>query len=102
MEILGDSSNFKSLIQDDLVLVDFFATWCGPCKMLAPVLTELASDRASLKVVKVDIDGSADLAREYGIMSVPTLMLFKNGALVAKQSGFMPKELLSRWIEENK
>lgn len=102
MEIIGNSSNFNELINDDLVLVDFFANWCGPCKMLAPVLSELASDRDGLKVVKIDVDANADLAREYGVMSIPTLVLFKSGKLVATQTGFLPKELLSRWIEENK
>lgn len=102
MEIMGNESNFKSLINDELVLVDFFATWCGPCRMLAPVLSDLANDRGELKIVKIDIDENQSLAREYGVISVPTLMLFKKGNLVAKQSGYMPKELLSRWIEDNK
>jgi len=102
MEVIGNSGNFNELINDDLVLVDFFATWCGPCKMLAPLLSELASNRDGLKVVKVDVDANADLAREYGVMSIPTLVLFKSGKSVATQTGFLPKELLSRWIEENK
>lgn len=102
MEIIGNSTNFNDLISGDLVLVDFFATWCGPCKMLSPVLAELANDRSELSIVKVDIDESSDLSRQLGVMSVPTLMLFKKGNLVATQSGYMPKELLSRWIESNK
>jgi thioredoxin 1 len=102
MEIMGNNSNFNELINGDLVLVDFFATWCGPCKMLTPVLEDLASDRSEIKIVKVDIDESSDLARQYGVMSVPTLMLFKNGNLVASQSGYMPKELIVRWIDSNK
>lgn len=96
-----DESNFNSIVNDDLVLVDFFATWCGPCRMLAPVLDELSEDR-SIKIAKVDIDESRALAKQFGIMSVPTLVLFKNGNKVAQNSGFMPKELLTRWIEENK
>ncbi len=95
-------NNFDELVNDDLVLVDFFATWCGPCKMLSPILEELASERAALKIVKVDIDSNGELARRFGIMSVPTLMLFKNGNLIATKTGYMPKELLTRWIEENK
>ena len=96
-----DESNFNSIVNDDLVLVDFFATWCGPCRMLAPVLDELSEDRG-IKIVKVDIDESRSLAKQFGIMSVPTLVLFKNGNKVAQNSGFMPKELITRWIEENK
>lgn len=103
MDIIhATSDNFKDLISDDLVLVDFFATWCGPCRMLGPVLEDLASDRAEVKIVKVDIDECRDLAREYGVMSVPTLFLMRNGNIISQKSGFMPKELLTNWIEENK
>lgn len=96
----GKKDTFHDLISNDLVLVDFFATWCGPCKMLGPVLEDLDSDRANVKIVKVDIDESRDLAREYGVMSVPTLLLFKNGTLVSQKVGFMPKEMLIEWINE--
>ena len=102
MEVIGNSQNFNELINDDIVLVDFFATWCGPCKMLSPVLEELANDRSELKIVKVDVDADSDLARQYGFMSVPTLMLFKKGNLMASQSGYIPKETLTKWIEANK
>ena len=102
MEIIhGNETNFNDMIQDELVLVDFFATWCGPCRMLGPVLEELANDRNNIKIVKIDIDESASLAKSYGIMSVPTLLLFKNGKLVNQRSGCMQKEELTNWIEEN-
>lgn len=101
MEIIhADKNNFDSLISSDVVLVDFFATWCGPCNMLTPVLEEMASDRSSVKIVKVDIDESMDLARQYGIMSVPTLLLFKDGKLISQKTGFMPKYELENWINE--
>lgn len=100
--IHGNSENFQELIQGDYVLVDFFATWCGPCKMLSPVLENISNARSEVKIVKVDIDESMDLAREYGIMSVPTLILFKKGEKVAVKNGFMPEPLLTSWIEENK
>ena len=100
--IEGNSSNFNDIINDDLVLVDFFATWCGPCRMLSLVLEELNSDRSDLKIVKIDVDQNSMIAKEYGIMSVPTLLLFKSGNLVSKQNGFMPKEELSSWIESNR
>lgn len=96
--IHGNEKNFESLINKDLVLVDFFATWCGPCKMLGPVLESLVN----IDVVKIDVDECPDLARKYAIMSVPTLMIFSNGDLKNKQSGFMPKEVLEEWILENK
>jgi len=94
--------NFNNLIDKDIVLVDFFATWCGPCKMIGPVLEEMASDRSNLNIVKVDVDECSNIARNYGIMSVPTLILFKNGKLVSQKTGFMPKEQITSWIEENK
>ena len=94
--------NFRNLIDNDIVLVDFFATWCGPCKMLSPVLEELASDRSNIDIVKVDVDECSEVARNYGIMSVPTLILFKQGKLISQKTGFMPKEQITSWIEENK
>lgn len=101
MELIhGNENNFNDLINDELVLVDFFATWCGPCKMLGPVLEEVASDRSSVKIVKIDVDEAENLARSYGIMSVPTLLLFKKGELVKQRSGFITKEDLINWIEE--
>lgn len=103
MELVhGTKENFDELIQNDLVLVDFFATWCGPCRMLGPVLEELASERSNVKIVKVDVDESASIARNYGIMSVPTLLLFKNGIHIGTKTGFFPKEVLNHWIEENR
>ena len=97
-----DKEDLNELISSGNVLVDFYATWCGPCKMLAPVLEEVASDRDELKVVKMDIDENMELAKTYGVMSVPTLMLFKDGNMVSKKIGFMPKELITSWVEENK
>lgn len=100
MEIIhGNENNFNDLINDDVVLVDFFATWCGPCRMLGPVLEEITSDRANIKIVKIDIDESPALAKNFGIMSVPTLLLFKQGRLVDQRTGFAPKEEIINWIE---
>ena len=98
----ANESNFQDMTSQGLVLVDFFATWCGPCKMLGPVLEDMASDRDSIDIVKVDIDESMNLARQYGIMSVPTLVLFKDGQVVAQTSGFQPKDSIQRWIDEHK
>ena len=98
----ANESNFTDMTGKGLVLVDFFATWCGPCKMLSPVLEDLASDRDSIAIVTVDIDESMNLARQYGIMSVPTLVLMKDGKILAKTSGFQPKDSIQRWIEEHK
>ena len=98
----GNEQNFETLIQKGVVVVDFFATWCGPCKMLGPVLEELAQNRSEIQIIKMDVDENPNLSRTYGIMSVPTILLFKDGKLIDKKTGFMPKELLTEWIEENK
>lgn len=98
----ANESNFQEMTGKGLVLVDFFATWCGPCRMLGPVLEDMANDRDSIDIVKVDIDESMNLARQFGIMSVPTLILFKDGKVVAQTGGFQPKESLQQFIDENK
>lgn len=78
------------------VLVDFWAEWCPPCKRIAPELDALAGDlEGKLKVVKVDVDADPDLAANYGISSIPTLLLFKDGKLADQFSGFMPKQILA-------
>ena len=82
------------------VLVDLYATWCGPCKMLAPVLEGLESSRDDILVGKVDVDQEAALARQFSISAVPTLLLFKDGREVKRSSGFLAKEALERFIDE--
>ena len=94
--------NFNNEIKEGIVLVDFYATWCGPCKMQSPIIDSLKEERSDIKVIKVDVDKEEDVARTYGIMSIPTLMLFKDGKEVAKNVGFMPKEVLTDWINENR
>ncbi|MEG1312283.1 MAG: thioredoxin [Romboutsia sp.] len=80
---------------DGVYVIDFFATWCGPCKMLAPVFDEVASDMGSqIDFGKVDIDRSLDIARKYDVSTVPTMIVFKGGEPVEKIIGFMPKESL--------
>lgn len=91
---------FLKMIGQDLVLVDFYATWCGPCKMMSPIIDSLVNERA-FKVVKIDVDKNIEIAQEYSVMSIPTLILFKNGKLIDKKNGFMPKELLLEWINKN-
>ena len=84
------SSSFDSevLNASGTVLVDFFATWCGPCKMLSPVLERVADKHSDIKVVKVDVDKAPDLASRYGVMGVPTMIVFKDGQISTKSVGY--------------
>ena len=102
MLVYGNNKSFEAQTSNGLVLVDFFANWCGPCKMIGPVLEEMAKERDDFNIVKVDVDENQELAMKYQVMSIPTLILFKDGKPVSQKLGFMPKELLLKWIDENK
>jgi thioredoxin 1 len=81
------------------VVVDFWAEWCGPCKMIAPALDEIAASLgAKVKIVKLNVDENPETATKYGIMSIPTLMIFKSGELSSRQVGAAPKQKLEQWI----
>lgn len=93
-EVVITKNNFESEVLNSNipVLVDFWATWCGPCRMLAPIIEEIANENAgTLKVGKVDVDEQSELAMKFGIMSIPTLILFKDGKPVAQSLGYKPK-----------
>ena len=95
---LNNANEFENEVKEGLVIVDFYADWCGPCQMLAPVLEDLEKE-TSIKIVKINVDEIPDLARQFRIMSIPTLMLFKNGKFVKKELGYMPIERLREFIK---
>lgn len=98
--IHANEQEFKELVSNNgVVFVDFFANWCGPCKMLAPLIEQLADQHPEVKVVKIDVDQEQRLAMEYQVQSIPTLITFKNGQPVARQLGFMPLEALENMIK---
>ena len=81
------------------VVVDFWAEWCGPCRMIAPALEEIAGAMGDkVKIVKLNVDENPNVAQKYGIMSIPTLMIFKNGEMASRQVGAAPKQKLEQWI----
>ena len=86
--------NFKTLVQESSkpVLLDFWAVWCGPCKMIAPLLTQIAEEREDVVIGKVDVDSEMELAMQFGVSSIPTLVVIKDGKPAGKAVGYMPKE----------
>lgn len=92
--------NFQSEVLDysGTVLIDFWADWCGPCRMLAPIVDEVAAENPAIKVGKVNVDAEQELAAQFGIMSIPTLLVFKNGQKSGESVGLIPKEQVEKLI----
>ena len=97
-----NKEEFLETIKEGYTLVDFYADWCGPCKMLGPVLEELSSEVEDVKFIKVNVDDENDLAKDYGIMSIPAIFLFKDGEAVNNAVGFQPKEGILDFINQSK
>ena len=103
MEMINDT-NFETevLKADKPVLVDFFATWCGPCRQMLPIVTELSEEMSDkVKIVKLDVDEAAATAEKYEIQSIPTMILFKDGQVKATHNGASTKAELQNWLNEN-
>lgn len=100
MEIINDSTFENEVLKSDKpVLVDFFATWCGPCRQMLPIVTELSEEMSDkIKIVKMDVDESPKTPETFAIQSIPTLIIFKDGKVVDQKTGAMPKSALLEWI----
>lgn len=103
MEITLTKDNFEAeVIASEIpVLVDFWATWCGPCRMIAPAVEEIAEEyEGRLKVGKINVDDEPELASRYGIMSIPTILIFKNGEVANQSIGYVPKDTLEVFVDK--
>ena len=97
---LNDSNFNKEVVENKTpILVDFYATWCGPCKMMHPVLEDFANSYPEIRVGKIDVDQNPKTAGEFGIMSIPTILAYKNGEIVRTKLGYTPKEALKKMFD---
>lgn len=104
MALEFNDANFEAEVLNSAVpvVVDFWATWCGPCRQIAPIIEELARDNAEVKVGKLDVDSSGATAERYGISSIPSILVFKNGEVVESVLGAQPKSVLQKLIDRHK
>ena len=96
--IYANANDFKEKSSEGMVLLDFYADWCAPCRMLGPVLEQVAEENSDIKVIKVNVDENQELAGEFAVRGIPALFVLKDGKQVASNSGFMPKDALVNWV----
>lgn len=99
INITSENFNSEVLQREDAILLDFWATWCGPCRMIAPVLEEIAKENPSVTIGKVDVDNESQIAANFGIMSIPTLVVMKDGKPMATKIGLCGKEEILKLLE---
>jgi len=97
--VYADDNSFKEEVSGPTVLVDFYADWCGPCRRLSPILEELSNENDSIKIVKVDVDKAENISKEFGIMTIPTIMVFKDGKSVSSKVGLLSKDELLEMMD---
>jgi thioredoxin len=100
IELTGETFEAEVLKSDRLVIVDFWATWCTPCRMLTPILEEIAAERPDIKICKINMDDAQDIAEQYAVMSLPALLYFKNGDLIEDSIGLISKERILSLLPE--
>lgn len=99
MTVSINDANFKEVVKEGITFVDFWAPWCGPCKMLSPIIDDLSKKyEGKINIVKINIDDNKMVASQYGIMSIPTMVLFKDGKAIEKISGFHPAQALDDYL----
>lgn len=101
VQLSAESFQAEVLQSDQLVFVDFYADWCGPCKMIAPIVDQLSGEFEAVKFTKLNVDQAQDIAANYGIASIPTMLLFKNGEKVDQAVGALPKAQLQEFVQKN-
>jgi len=97
--IYASASDFAEKTKEGTIILDFYADWCTPCRMLGPVLEQIAEENADIKVVKVNVDENQGLAQDFGVRGIPALFVLKDGKNVANRAGFMPKDALVDWAK---
>lgn len=98
--VYATEASFADDIKEGTVIVDFYADWCGPCKMIAPVLEQIAAEHADIKIVKLNVDENMSVAQSHEVRAIPTLLVMKNGEVADRKAGFMPKDQLVKWVQE--
>ena len=98
--VYANDETFNNEIKSENVLVDFYADWCGPCRMLSPILESIDEDRATVKIVKVNVDEAQNISKSFGVMSIPTLIHFRNGQIISKKVGLCSKDDIVEMINE--
>ena len=101
MREINGLTEFNETIKEGMVLVDYSATWCSPCKMIAPILEEISKERKDVIVVKLDVDSNQQIAMNYGVQSIPMLMLFFNGEKQDSVTGALPKSVINKFLDKN-
>ena len=97
--VYANKDNFQDEVAKGTVVVDFYADWCAPCRMIGPVLEQVAAENEDIKVVKVNVDENVELAGNFGVRGIPALFVLKDGKTVAQKAGFMPKDALVDWVK---